>query len=216
MVCPYIGTDHFVLLTIIETRHSRQYLKLYSNRFLPHLDDYIRFLVIKTLQLTETTVHGRNIAQLLTHIDYEPLYLFLLINAACLAKEQQLPKLLSLDSPDWFFNPRSTTLEESMLTKLHHQCGSEAVVFVNVHGSWIYNYLCSQCLSPLTLRVGTPLTRGVIDTTLCDIVCHWLAAGWWSSPGTSVSSINKNWPPRYNWNIVESDVKHHNPNPNPM
>jgi hypothetical protein len=21
-----------------------------------------------------------------------------------------------------------------------------------------------------------------------------------------------NWPPRYNWNIVESDVKHHNPN----
>jgi hypothetical protein len=57
-----------------------------------------------------------------------------------------------------------------MLTKLHHQCGSEAVVFVNVHGSWIYNYLCSQCLSPLTLRVGTPLTRGVIDTTLLNFL----------------------------------------------
>ena len=26
--------------------------------------------------------------------------------------------------------------------------------------------------------------------------------------------INR-WPPRYNWDIVESDVKHHNPNPNP-
>ena len=23
-----------------------------------------------------------------------------------------------------------------------------------------------------------------------------------------------NWPPRYNWNIVEDGVKHHNPNPN--
>ena len=23
-----------------------------------------------------------------------------------------------------------------------------------------------------------------------------------------------NWPPRYNWNIVESGIKHHNPNPN--
>jgi hypothetical protein len=32
------------------------------------------------------------------------------------------------------------------------------------------------------------------------------------SPGTPVSSTS--WPPRYNWNIVESGVKHHNPNPN--
>jgi hypothetical protein len=24
----------------------------------------------------------------------------------------------------------------------------------------------------------------------------------------------QNWPPRYNWNIVESGAKHHNPNPN--
>jgi hypothetical protein len=24
----------------------------------------------------------------------------------------------------------------------------------------------------------------------------------------------QNWPPRYNWHIVESGVKHHNPNPN--
>ena len=27
---------------------------------------------------------------------------------------------------------------------------------------------------------------------------------------------HQNWPPRYNWNIVESGVKHHNPNPNPI
>jgi len=32
---------------------------------------------------------------------------------------------------------------------------------------------------------------GVLDTTLCDKVCQWLAAGGWFSPGTPVSSINK-------------------------
>jgi hypothetical protein len=28
-------------------------------------------------------------------------------------------------------------------------------------------------------------------TTLCDKVCHWLAAGWWFSPGAPFSSTNK-------------------------
>ena len=28
-------------------------------------------------------------------------------------------------------------------------------------------------------------------TTLCDKVCHWLATGWWFSPGPPVSSTNK-------------------------
>ena len=31
----------------------------------------------------------------------------------------------------------------------------------------------------------------VLDTTLCDKVCHWLATGPWFSPGTPVSSTNK-------------------------
>ena len=38
--------------------------------------------------------------------------------------------------------------------------------------------------------------RGVLDRTLCDKVCQWLATG------------------RYNCNIVESDVKYHEPKPN--
>jgi hypothetical protein len=33
--------------------------------------------------------------------------------------------------------------------------------------------------------------RGVLDTTLCDKVRQFLVTGWWFSPGTSVSSINK-------------------------
>jgi hypothetical protein len=160
------------------------------------------------------------------------------------------------------------------------------------YGSWIYNYLCSQCLSSLMLWVRLP--QRARCTTLCDKVCQWLAAGRWYSLGTPVSSTNEtdrndiaeillkvalntinqakplckygsgiynymcnqclsplklwvrtpfmarctrynimwqslsviygrlvvfsghsgflhqwNWPQRYNWNIVESDVKHH-------
>jgi hypothetical protein len=33
-------------------------------------------------------------------------------------------------------------------------------------------------------------------------------AGQWFSLGTPVSSTIINWPTRYNWNIVESGVKH--------
>ena len=56
---------------------------------------------------------------------------------------------------------------------------------------WIYNYLCNQCLSPLNLWVWILLRWGVLDTTLCDKVCQWHAAGQWFSPGTPVFSTNK-------------------------
>ena len=59
------------------------------------------------------------------------------------------------------------------------------------YGSWIYNYLCNQCLSSLTLWVQILLRQGVLDTTLNDKVCHWLTTGLWFSPGTLVSSTNK-------------------------
>jgi hypothetical protein len=60
------------------------------------------------------------------------------------------------------------------------------------YGSWIYIYLCNQCLSPpLTLWVRTPPRWGVLDTTLCDQVCQWFAARRWFSPSTHVSSTNK-------------------------
>jgi hypothetical protein len=32
---------------------------------------------------------------------------------------------------------------------------------------------------------------GVLDTTLCDKVCQWLATGRWFSSGTPISSTNK-------------------------
>ena len=40
-------------------------------------------------------------------------------------------------------------------------------------------------------NVRTRSWWGVLVTTLCDKVCHWLAAGRWFSPGTPVSSTNK-------------------------
>jgi hypothetical protein len=48
-----------------------------------------------------------------------------------------------------------------------------------LYGSWIYNYIWNQCLSPLTLWVRLLLRRGVLDTTLSDKVCQWLATGQW-------------------------------------
>ena len=59
------------------------------------------------------------------------------------------------------------------------------------YDSWIYNYMCNQCLSPLTLWVRIPLRRGGLDATLCDKVSQWLATGRWFSLDTPVSFTNK-------------------------
>jgi hypothetical protein len=56
-------------------------------------------------------------------------------------------------------------------------------------GSWIYNYLCNQCLSPLMLWVRISIRARC--TTVFDKVCQWLAAGRWFSPDPQVSSIKK-------------------------
>ena len=77
------------------------------------------------------------------------------------------------------------------------------------YGSWIYSYLCNQCLSPLMLWVRISIR--VMCRTFCNIVRQWFATGRLFSQGTAVYSTDKNWWPRYNWNIVESGVKHHKP-----
>ena len=59
------------------------------------------------------------------------------------------------------------------------------------YGSWIHNYLCNQCLSPLKLWVWILLKQGVLNTTLCHKVSQWLATCRWFSLGTPVSSTNK-------------------------
>ena len=59
------------------------------------------------------------------------------------------------------------------------------------YSTWIYNYLCNQCLSPLKVWVRTPFIARCTHTTVCDKVCQWLATGRWLSPGTLVCSTNK-------------------------
>jgi len=55
------------------------------------------------------------------------------------------------------------------------------------HSSWIYNYLCNQCLSPLKLWVSNSCSWwGLLDATLCDKVCQCVVAGRRFSPGTPV------------------------------
>ena len=51
------------------------------------------------------------------------------------------------------------------------------------YGSWIYNYMCNQCLSPLRLWVLSP------DKVIK--VCQWLATGRWFFRVLTVSSTNK-------------------------
>ena len=71
------------------------------------------------------------------------------------------------------------------------------------YGSWIYNYLCNQCLSPLMLWVGVhgevySIQHYVINLSVtCDSL--WFLSGY--------SCFLH----RYSWNIVESGVKHHKP-----
>ena len=43
----------------------------------------------------------------------------------------------------------------------------------------------------LSCELETSSWQGVLDTTLYDWVCQWLAVCLWFSPGTPVSSTNK-------------------------
>jgi hypothetical protein len=54
-------------------------------------------------------------------------------------------------------------------------------IFGRNRSSWIYNYLCNQCLSPLMLWVQILIRARC--ATLCNKVCQWLATGRWFSPG---------------------------------
>ena len=56
------------------------------------------------------------------------------------------------------------------------------------YGSWIYNYLCNQCLSPL---MSVWISIRARYTTLFDKVCQWLTTGRWFSPDPPVPSTNK-------------------------
>ena len=124
---------------------------------------------------------------------------------------------LQSDTLSWFrANPGRTTLEASTLTitppihliltimsvKVLILSLSTSILYLLYvfyagplwswsYGSWIYSYLCKQCLSPLPLWVWIIIRRGVLDITWCDKICQWSATDPWFSLGTLVSSTNK-------------------------
>ena len=57
---------------------------------------------------------------------------------------------------------------------------------MNFHIIWVNKYRNLDALFFVDIDA-----KGVLDTTLCDKVCQWLATGLWFSPGTLVSSTNK-------------------------
>ena len=75
----------------------------------------------------------------------------------------------------------------------------------------IFSYT-DGCLSPLTSWVRIPLRRNVLDTTLCDKVCQWLAAGRWLSSRILLFPPPIKLTATTSLNIAESGVKHHNLN----
>ena len=55
--------------------------------------------------------------------------------------------------------------------------GFTTMCAIRAHHPWICEFL------PISWR-------RVLDTTLCDTICQWLATGWWFSLGPPVSSTN--------------------------
>ena len=82
------------------------------------------------------------------------------------------------------------------------------------NGSWIYNYLCNQCLSLLKLWVRILL---MVRCTHYNIMWSSLSVTWDRLVVLSWYSgflHQENWLPRNNWNIFESGIKHHKTNLN--
>ena len=89
---------------------------------------------------------------------------------------------------------------------------SEGPLWSWSYGSWIYNYLCNQCLSQLTFEphLQTRCIRYNIMWWSLWITCN-RSVVFYSQYGF-LHKLNS--PPRYNWNIFESSVKHHKPTNN--
>jgi hypothetical protein len=62
---------------------------------------------------------------------------------------------------------------------------------IHLHSTSMFRVICNHCLSPLTFWDWILFRWDVLDTTLCDKVCQWLATGRWFSPCIPVSSTNK-------------------------
>jgi len=59
-----------------------------------------------------------------------------------------------------------------------------------------------------------PITANVVSSNIAQARCTQYNIMWESLSTTFSSFLHQwNWQPRYNWNIVDNGIKHHNPNP---
>jgi hypothetical protein len=65
---------------------------------------------------------------------------------------------------------KNTNLSQVTSKLFCNICNGNGQLWSWAYGSWIYNYVCKQWLSPLTLWVWMSLNRSVLDTTLCECV----------------------------------------------
>jgi hypothetical protein len=63
---------------------------------------------------------------------------------------------------------------------------------VAIYGPFQHSSLMVIRMFEYDFYTDTPVRWGVLDRALCDQVCQWLVTGRWFSPGTPVSSTNKN------------------------
>jgi hypothetical protein len=72
------------------------------------------------------------------------------------------------------------------VTTAPYKCGLH-----NINLVLSISFLCLGVLGLIYKWFVLCYWRGVLDTTLCEKVCQWIAAGQLFSPGTRVSSTNK-------------------------
>ena len=82
----------------------------------------------------------------------------------------------------WVFSTPLHGVDNSMVIVIIYHLYTEGQSWSWLYYSWIHNYICNQCISPLTLGVRITLMRGVLDILLCDKVYKWPAAGRWHPP----------------------------------
>jgi hypothetical protein len=87
------------------------------------------------------------------------------------------PRETDLYSWLWLILKQGVAMHFHMPSFYYHLCTVQRLSITvrgRSYGSWIYNYLCNQCISPLTLLVRILFRQCVLQTTLCDKVCQWL------------------------------------------
>jgi hypothetical protein len=85
-------------------------------------------------------------------------------------------------------------------------CSLFIYLFIYLLIGWRY-YRRPTFFRGKNVPLSPPFYKTGFLTTLCDKVCQWLATGRWFSLYSGFSH-QKNRRPQYNWNIVESGIKH--------